>query len=725
MFKRSLFLIAFSITSVFGFSQQGNGWCGTDKILQDLKANNPGFTEHMHKSMSKASLGGSAVQKSLLSVPVVVHIIHDNGVGNISDEQVMDALNILNQDYNRQNPDTTNTRNTATAPFKPQAGVMDIEFILAKIDPDGNCTNGIVRVNAPDLTYNAGDDCKYSSLGGSDQWPMDKYLNIWVVNSIDSDGSVGTILGYAYLPYWPNGANYGILIRNDAFGTIETAFNSDGRTLTHEMGHLLGLQHIFDAGWSGSTGCHSADCNQNGDYCCDTPPQAEANWSCSSIWNSCAEVPVNDEYGFDAVDQIENYMSYNYCQNMFSRDQAAMMQQNFIDIDFMASIVTPQNADATGIFVPDVLCKAEFDVSKQQVCGNDFVQFTDYSFHNPVAWTWSVAPGTINVDWEFISGTDANSQNPVIKFYTEGEYQITLIASDGVTSDTEIKDQYITVLPDALTIPFWEGFENLSTFTGAENWMVYNPQNNNTFVIDQTTGNTGTHCAKLGNFGQSGSNSDELISTAVDLSVVDQLTESVTLSFRYAYRKRYESNDEWLKVFISGNCGEDWVQRKTIHGTQLSTEIVSTAWTPSSQSDWVTVHVTNITSSYFVENFRYKFEFEGNAGNNFYLDDINIYKGSPSNTVVLGIAEEGNIAELSLYPNPTEDEINLRFSLSSDQLTTLQINDITGKEMESFVINAKSGLNEVLLGSDKLAAGVYYLTVNAGGSQSTLQFIVK
>jgi len=110
---------------------------------------------------------------------------------------------------------------------------------LAKIDPNGNCTNGIVRVNAPNLTYNTDDACKYAANGGSDQWNSDQYLNIWIVNSINSSGSVGTILGYAYYPYGGAGSEYGILMRHDTFGTIETAINSDGRTLTHEMGHVF------------------------------------------------------------------------------------------------------------------------------------------------------------------------------------------------------------------------------------------------------------------------------------------------------------------------------------------------------------------------------------------------------------------------------------------------------------------------------------------------------
>lgn len=721
---KKLFILLLACTPYVSWTQQ-NSWCGTDKVLQDLKAQNPGFEEHMHKSMSKASSHSGEMQKATLYIPVVVHIIHDNGVGNISDEQVASALTILNEDYNRMNADAVATRNTAAAPFAPEAGMMDVKFKLAKIDPNGNCTNGIVRVNAPDLTFNANDDCKYSVNGGSDQWPMDQYLNIWVVNSIENDGGAGIILGYAYLPYWPNGANYGILIRHDSFGNIETALNSDGRTLTHEMGHLLGLSHIFDAGWSGSTGCHTADCAQNGDYCCDTPPQSDANWGCLSTWNSCSDVPLNDSYGFDAVDQIENYMSYNSCQNMFSQDQVGIMQQNFIDISFMAGWVTAQNIAATGINDPETFCKADFDAAKTIVCSGDSIQFYDRSFHSPNNWDWTISPGVEGIDWDFSVSSNQHVQDPLIYFYTPGSYQINLWSTDGVTSDAESKVAYIKVLPATQSIPYWEGFENYTWMTDASNWIAYNPGMNNAFEIESSTGHSGSKCARLQNFGQSGANSDELISTSIDLSVVNPATETVTLSFRYAYRKRNATNDEWLKVFISSDCGDNWMQRKTIHGSNLSPDAVQFDWMPGQQSDWTTVHMTNVTSDYFTENFRVKFEFEGNNGNNFFLDDINIYKGSPSNTVILGVAEEGNIGEMSLFPNPAQEELNVRFAVNNNENLVVCVQDVTGKQIQWHEIHAVSGSNIVVLNTKELASGVYFITINNGQVARTLQFIVE
>jgi len=325
--------------------------------------------------------------------------------------------------------------------------------------------------------------------------------------------------------------------------------------------------------------------------------------------------------------------------------------------------------------------------------------------------------------WTFTSGSPASSsaQNPTVTYTTPGLYTVVLSSTDGTITDVETKTSYIRVLPASATLPFLEGFESYSTLDNLTQWEIYNPGNNNKFSLETTAGHTGTKSAKLVNFGQVAGGTDELISSPVDLSGVT----SVTLSFRYAYRKRATGDIEYLKVFLTKDCGLNWVQRKTLSGNSFSSLTSSTTWTPTSQADWVTVHMTNVTSDYWVDNFRYKFRFESDGGNNFYLDEINIYAGSPSDELVAGIAEEGEIAELSLFPNPTDGEVNVRFAVNNNEAAVLTVQDLSGKVVKSHMVNALTGSNLVIIDTEELAAGSYFLNIRVAGIQKTLQFIVK
>lgn len=225
------------------------------------------------------------------------------------------------------------------------------------------------------------------------------------------------------------------------------------------------------------------------------------------------------------------------------------------------------------------------------------------------------------------------------------------------------------------------------------------------------------------NYAQPDGSIDEFVSQSFDLSNVDP-NEGVTLTFRYAYRKRTSSDYEILRVYISSDCGENWSQRKILFGSQLGTEIATTSWTPESQDDWTTVHLTNITDQFWTENFRVKFSFESGGGNNLYIDDINLYDGAESDEI-LNIDDIDVIENFTVYPNPSAGEVNVSFATQESTAATIEVVDLVGKVISTKQVNTVVGQNTTTL-AERLASGTYLVCVSLGdGSQQTKKLIVR
>ena len=668
-----------------------------------VKANEAGEAEFQEKLRNPVEKG------VVYKIPVVFHVLHSEGLENISDEQIYDAMSLLNRDFRKQNPDTA----LVHPDFQGMPADVEIEFVLATKAPNGVCFKGITRTNSP-MSYQGedGGDQVSAIVSGNDvynnAWAGNKYLNIFVC------GEIGGAAGYTTNPGTWNATSMtnGIWILHNYVGSIGTSNVGTSRTMTHEVGHWLNLSHPW-----GSTNNPNLPSNCNTDDDVQDTPECIGVTSCNLNSNSCNG--DNAYWGFDMRDNVENYMDYSYCSKMFTAGQVTRMRAALqVTSTGRKNLWQTSNLNATGATGVLVLCEAAFDADRTTICAGNEILFTDDSYNAVSGWEWTITPAT---GWSFSNGSSSSSQNPSIVFDNEGLYSIQLKALDGGSSDIETKNNYIRVLPASSTIPYWEGFESYSSLENLINWEVINLNNNNAFNINSSFGYTGTKCARLVNYGQQPSNIDELISAPIDLSVVPE-SGSVTLSFRYAYRKRTSSDYEFLKVFISNDCGGEWAQRKTLGGNALSSQTSTSYWAPSSQDDWKTVHMTNVTSSYFAENFRMRFRFEGEGGNNFYLDDINLYEGSPSDEIIVGLEDSGQDIQMNIYPNPSDADIHVEFSLMQGQIFNAQIIDITGKVISSHQIQANEGQNLLILDTKSLSQGSYMIRLKGDSKSSSMPF---
>jgi hypothetical protein len=308
----SIILIASYLTSTGQITR-----CFTDEHQAALDALNP------HLAADRIT-GDDAIRQQLLNnpdyrvgalvtIPVVFHIIYNNSSQNIPDARIYEQLNVLNKDFGRTNADAVNTRPM----FQSVAANTQIQFCLAQRTPQGAATNGILRIQSSNSTLPSNPHTI------SPEWDRTKYLNIYVGNLS------GGLLGYANLPPGSAGNDHVVILFSsvggpNAPGTLNPYHL--GRTVTHEVGHWLNLQHTFN---SGCSGLNNNNCMNAGDFICDTPPLSSSTFGCpSNTPNTCTETsPFPSPYTSDMVNQYENYMDYSDdgCMNMFTSGQAARM----------------------------------------------------------------------------------------------------------------------------------------------------------------------------------------------------------------------------------------------------------------------------------------------------------------------------------------------------------------------------------------------------------------
>lgn len=622
-------------------------------------------------------------------IPIVFHVVHIGGPENISDAQIFDQLNILNRDYRKLNADTS----VVVSAFSGIVADCEIEFRLAQKDALGNCVSGINRIFSS--TTNLGDrsmvDAVNSYLNGGTsttniRYPRNKYLNIWVCKY--ADGAAG----YTSLPAaWVPSKYDGIWIQYNYVGSIGASSLTTSRALTHEVGHWLNLRHVW-----GNTNNPGVSCGD--DLVTDTP-ETEGWTSCNLSGATCGS----------PIDNVQNYMEYSYCSRMFTEGQKARMRAALNSSTASRNnLWTSANLAAAGVDGTPTLCQADFTSNQIIICQGDSIEFTDASYHTANAWNWT-----------FASGTPATStdQNPVVTYNTQGTFDVSLTASNASGTQSEIKTNYITVIdPVGAPIPYSEGFESVSSLPTSDLFLT-DTDGMNAWEVISGYGASGSKCIKLDNynFNESGGK-DALVSKTFDLSTVS----AAQLTFKYAYRQRTSTDNEKLRVLVSSNCGQTWSMRKQVAGSTLSGSMTATGSYSPAPGDWVSYDVTNITSGFLTQGFRFKIEFESDNGNNIYIDDINLITN-------LGATEiEGEQFSLSVYPNPVNTFANVDFTLPNAGMTEVYITDVLGKTIVVLEKGNKSaGTHSVKINANQIPSqGIYFVTVKSGNTTNTRKFVV-
>ncbi len=627
-----------------------------------------------------------------LVVPVVFHIIHAGGVENISDAQVQSAIDVLNEDFSASNPEIGSVQ----APFQSVIGNANIEFRLARKDPDGNCTNGIVRAQSVQ-TFDGG----FGLLNISQQWPRNRYMNVYVCAAIE-----GNTIGFTLIPSQVNGSQGSgvdaIYITHSYVGRIGTSNPTRSHTISHEVGHWINLEHPW--GPTNSPG-EPSNCNFD-DGVADTPNTI--GWTtCNLQGATCG-----------SLDNVENFMDYSYCHKNFTAGQAVRMRAALnSSIAQRNQLTTNSNLTLTGVNQPDQICLADFTVSGGggAVCPGDEVVFNDISYNGVTQRTWSFEGGTPST---------SSAANPVVTYDAPGTYDVSLTVSNALGEESVTKESLVVVVPAGENaIPYFESFESFSGELNMQNnWVVSNPDGDMTrqWEMANGTGYSGNRSVRVrGRFNANGA-VEYLETPTIDLSSVSQ---NATFTFKYAHARRNSSSNDRLEVSVTRNCGALWntFVVKTMNDLPTVSGNVSGEFVPSGPGDWEEVSVPNIVSILLNPEFKARFEFTSLLGNNIYIDDINIF-----DPLTVSAEEVTFDAGMKIFPNPATNQFTLEYSVGTPDRVTAELIDLSGRVLDVlFSAQRSSGKYIAAYDVSHLTPGVYLIRMSSERDAAVKKLIVQ
>ncbi|HEX8505443.1 MAG TPA: M43 family zinc metalloprotease [Hymenobacter sp.] len=299
--------------------------CATMEVYEEQLAADPARGKRMEaieaqtkRLMAQPAMFQRVTAGTPVVIPVVVHVVYNTAAQNVSQAEIDAQIRVLNEDFAKANADASNV----PAAFSGAASATNVRFVLAKRSPTGAATTGVLRVATKTRSFSSNDAVKNSKRGGSDAWPRDQYLNLWLCNL------GGGLLGYAQFPGGAAATDGVVCLYSSTPGGTAANYNG-GRTATHEVGHWLNLRHIW------------GDASCGNDLVNDTPTQQTSNGGCPAFPRlTCGNTTSGDMF--------MNYMDYTYdrCMYMFTAGQSTRMDALFVTGGARASLLTSQGGTA-------------------------------------------------------------------------------------------------------------------------------------------------------------------------------------------------------------------------------------------------------------------------------------------------------------------------------------------------------------------------------------------
>ena len=609
----------------------------------------------------KVAKANSKTAATIITIPVVVHVVHSGqAIGtapNTTDAQIQSQITVLNQDFRK-------LLGTPGYNTNPVGADVEIEFVLAKQDPNGNPTNGIDRVN---FTQPSWSEYEIETiLKPNTIWDPASYLNMWSLKFTDN-----TLLGYAQ---FPDGSSLGglsasggpantdgVVSSYDVFGSSDFGGSfllappyNKGRTMTHEVGHWLGLLHIWGDG--GSRDSNTKDCNAS-DFCDDTPISGWENYDCLTTYDSCPTDPGSD--------MTENYMDYtnDECMNIFTQNQKDRITVIMNNAARRSSLKTSTKATA----IPLVANDAEVKIVT-------FNSNTDYG----------------------CNATPPPPTNKVVSIYNRGTSTLT-----SVTLNYNING----------------GANQTHTWTGSltQNQSVdvtlLNTNFNGTLNVSIATANGGTDQRVSNNSASR---------NYFDVATVNYNFTNFVFTLQQDFwgsEITWEVKDALGVVKYSGGPYTDIPESSLV-----LPELITQNWTLDSNQCYTFTINDSAEDGICCSGGDGYYNIKSTDGS------TTIASGASYGTIenkyfstnALGTTTFEALSDIYLYPNPTKETLNIHVSNTLGLPNRFTISNSLGQIISRKAVSKEADLT---VNTSSLSNGVYFITVTKEDQSKTLQFI--